>query len=244
VVESFLKAVRRWISSSRFKHFSSNVKAHAQLSAVGAPALVPAAVAPVAQGASAAHPIASLSGFHASGGNGQASATPPPLRPGAGVLLGPDGNVERCSACGNLGFLICCDICEGAYHLDCAGLDAVPAGTWHCPECSDAGPSRRRAGPQATHNEGPPDKPFRCLASGCQCSFRSLLSQPSSSCAEAAVKVRHQWPEVLFSRERLQSSRVAARGVGVGRVEEEGDAQWHHLAGKSDELDSLFGAGW
>lgn len=36
------------------------------------------------------------------------------------------------------GQLLCCESCPSIYHLDCAGLDSLPAGDWYCPQCSKA----------------------------------------------------------------------------------------------------------
>jgi len=97
--------------------------------------------------------------------------SPPGLQP-----LGSDGNVELCSACAEGGDLVCCDNCPAAYHRECAELPSIPEGHWFCHDCSAPGPSTRPAAPShaRTHRAGPADKPFKCKANGCLCSFPTL----------------------------------------------------------------------
>lgn len=47
-----------------------------------------------------------------------------------------DGNMDTCVVCGDMGMLICCEICPLSYHADCAGLRTVPQGFWSCPQVS------------------------------------------------------------------------------------------------------------
>jgi len=44
---------------------------------------------------------------------------------------------DECYVCHNGGFLICCDHCGQAYHMDCLKppLRSVPKGNWFCPIC-------------------------------------------------------------------------------------------------------------
>ena len=58
--------------------------------------------------------------------------TPPAARaaPRAKVRLRHD---DYCFSCNDGGDLLECTVCPKVYHLECAGLDAVPAGKWHCP---------------------------------------------------------------------------------------------------------------
>lgn len=47
-----------------------------------------------------------------------------------------DANDDWCANCGDGGDLICCDKCNRAYHLPCAGLDVVPDDDWFCLVCT------------------------------------------------------------------------------------------------------------
>lgn len=46
-----------------------------------------------------------------------------------------DGYGDECRLCGMDGVLVCCDGCPSAYHSRCLGLNKMPNGSWHCPEC-------------------------------------------------------------------------------------------------------------
>lgn len=46
------------------------------------------------------------------------------------ISLEDDGNMDTCVVCGDMGMLICCEICPLSYHADCAGLTSVPQGFW------------------------------------------------------------------------------------------------------------------
>lgn len=46
-----------------------------------------------------------------------------------------DGNIDSCIICGDMGMLLCCDVCPLSYHADCAGLSKIPQGFWSCPQC-------------------------------------------------------------------------------------------------------------
>lgn len=52
-----------------------------------------------------------------------------------------DSHEDACHACGEAGELLMCDGCPKAFHLECVGLAAVPAGDWYCRTCR----GRRRA---------------------------------------------------------------------------------------------------
>lgn len=45
------------------------------------------------------------------------------------------GNDDVCAVCGDGGELLLCDGCDGAAHLSCVGLAAVPRGDWFCAHC-------------------------------------------------------------------------------------------------------------
>lgn len=46
-----------------------------------------------------------------------------------------DNNADTCAVCHDTGKLLCCDFCNFAYHLDCAGINIVPLDSWKCPQC-------------------------------------------------------------------------------------------------------------
>ena len=55
---------------------------------------------------------------------------------------------DFCFMCDGGGDLICCGQCPKVYHLECANLDKVPTGAWHCPwhACAECGRTTSIAG--------------------------------------------------------------------------------------------------
>ena len=66
------------------------------------------------------------------------SILPPPKQTSASSTgtVWSDSNDEMCTACGDHGELLCCDMCPSAFHLSCAGLRSVPEGQWVCDICT------------------------------------------------------------------------------------------------------------
>lgn len=62
-------------------------------------------------------------------------------------------------------------MCDGGYHLECTGLEAIPDGEWICKDCSRA---RKRA--QSKREQEKKYKEFQERVSGVACVGQSKVS--------------------------------------------------------------------
>jgi len=54
------------------------------------------------------------------------------------------GHGSRCGSCQEPGVLLCCELCPGAYHVECATppLAGIPEDDWYCVHCIQSGASQ------------------------------------------------------------------------------------------------------
>jgi len=125
-------ASRNSASSSRAEPRSSSTyvrRAAQPITAAGGVVSRTYAVSDLGIGVNQGPPGSVSSRVSSSGGSGRVNSY-------SGIDPEDDGNMETCVICGDLGTLICCDICPLSFHADCAGLEHVPQGFWSCPQCS------------------------------------------------------------------------------------------------------------
>jgi len=83
-------------------------------------------------------------------------------------------DLVECQQCGSTegeDRMILCDMCDGGYHLECTGLEAIPDGEWICKDCSRA---RKRA--QSKREQEKKYKEFQERVSGVACVGQSKVS--------------------------------------------------------------------
>ncbi|KAL0457210.1 UNVERIFIED_CONTAM: Increased DNA methylation 1 [Sesamum latifolium] len=133
---------------------------------------------------------------------------------------GDDPDDDTCGICGDGGALICCDSCPSTFHQICLGIQMLPLGDWHCPNCTckfcgDAGES------VAEGNGTTADEILRCsfyhkscsegvhaLPLSCGASFCGLKCQELYDHLQKILGVKHEL-EAGFSWSLIQRTDVS-----------------------------------
>ncbi|KAK4425680.1 Increased DNA methylation 1 [Sesamum alatum] len=133
---------------------------------------------------------------------------------------GDDPDDDTCGICGDGGALICCDGCPSTFHQTCLGIQMLPSGDWHCPNCTckfcgDAGENVDEGNGTTT------DDILRCsfyhkscservhaLPSSCGASFCGLKCQELYDHLQKILGVKHEL-EAGFSWSLIQRTDVS-----------------------------------
>jgi len=110
--------------------------------------------------------------------------------------------------------VILCDSCSSPWHMKCLDppLDAVPAGNWSCPDCTDLAPT-----------PAPSLQPGTLPATPSPADVAGGSSQAGAGPSSLAAKVRAlQEDTSLDERERARASAAACCGAWEG----DGVGQW------------------
>ncbi|KAG0497216.1 hypothetical protein HPP92_001907 [Vanilla planifolia] len=124
---------------------------------------------------------------------------------------GDDPNDDTCGICGDGGDLICCDGCPSTFHLGCLNIQMLPAGDWHCSNCSCK--FCGAVSDSASQDGSPSDSLFTCSQCDrkyhkcCVADEDAMCASPNSSnmfCGQSCRKIFKQLQKLTGLKNELE----------------------------------------